>query len=65
MTKNPRKPGPRTPGQRPEGVQPPAHLSKNPPIPKPDPKEAADEIEAKTGPTRYGDWEHKGMAVDF
>ena len=21
--------------------------------------------EEKDGPTRYGDWEHKGIAVDF
>lgn len=55
----------RKPGQRPAHVKPPTHLSKNPPVPKPDPLEKADEILEKNGPTRYGDWEHKGLAIDF
>lgn len=53
-------------GQRPDHVRPPAYLSKSPPVPTPSeapetplpPDEAMD-------PTRYGDWERKGIAVDF
>ena len=53
--------------QRPDHVRPPAYLSKSPPVPVP--QEAApqpefggkDELE----PTRYNDWEHKGIAWDF
>lgn len=55
----------RKPGERPAHVQPPKHLSKNKPIPKPDPRDKANAKEEKDGPTRYGDWEHKGIAVDF
>lgn len=57
-------------GQRPPHVKPPAHLSPNPPLPKP----GGDKDDARTSiendllgrdPTRYGDWELKGIAVDF
>jgi uncharacterized protein DUF1674 len=47
---------------------PPAHLSPSPPVPEPRPIE---ELAPPTGeeerpdPTRYGDWERKGIAVDF
>ncbi|QJB69984.1 DUF1674 domain-containing protein [Parasphingorhabdus halotolerans] len=60
MDKNDRKPG-----DRPNHVKPPAHLSKSKPVPEPDPLEKTDEILEKSGPTRYGDWEHKGLAIDF
>jgi hypothetical protein len=51
-------------GQRPDHVKPPKHLSKNPPVPKPEPvTRAADPL--GLDPTRYGDWELKGIAVDF
>jgi hypothetical protein len=51
-------------GQRPPHVKPPAYLSKNPPVPKPEQVErAADPLDRD--PTRYGDWELKGIAVDF
>lgn len=65
--KNPgaRNPGARNPGERPAHVQPPAHLSKSPPVPEPDPLDKEDEILKKHGPTRYGDWEYKGLAIDF
>lgn len=51
-------------GKRPPDLKPPANLSPSPPVPEPrefvpDPQERAH------GPTRYGDWESKGMAVDF
>jgi hypothetical protein len=54
--------------KRPEHLKPPAHLSPSPPIPEP---EAGETPEAPAGeetsldPTRYGDWEKKGIAVDF
>ena len=54
-------------GKRPPHVQPPAYLSKSPPVPVP---AAAQEVEESGGPkgeepTRYGDWENKGIAWDF
>ena len=62
-------------GQRPAHVKPPAHLSKNPPVPTPDPveEEAAGDMAGDgtaadplgLNPVRYGDWELKGIAVDF
>jgi len=58
-------------GRRPPHVKPPAYLSKNKPVPKPDPKTnsgPAGEAESDPlglDPTRYGDWELKGIAVDF
>jgi hypothetical protein len=54
-------------GQRPPHVKPPEHLSKNPPVPAPEPV-VADLPEADPlglNPVRYGDWELKGIAVDF
>lgn len=65
MADNDRKPGARKPGERPDHVKAPAHLSKSPPVPNPDPLEKADDILEKDGPTRYGDWELKGLAIDF
>ena len=53
---------------RPDHVKPPRHLSKSPPVPRPQPADAAeppDGEEQKLDPTRYGDWEKKGVAVDF
>ena len=49
--------------RRPDTLKPPAHLSKNPPVPEPRAPEppAPDQRDA----TRYGDWELKGVAVDF
>ena len=38
----------------------PAHWTINPP---PEPKEVVQD--EALSPTRYGDWEHKGIAVDF
>ena len=40
----------------------------NPPVPKPEPiAKGAPEAGGRAGPepTRYGDWEHKGIAFDF
>ena len=53
--------------KRPDHVKPPAHLSPSPPVPAPatvDPPPPAGE-EDRLDPTRYGDWEKKGIAVDF
>ena len=56
-------------GKRPPHVKPPAHLSKSPPVPQPAPAPAR-ESEERGGPkgeepTRYGDWESKGICRDF
>ena len=53
--------------KRPNHAKPPAHLSKSPPVPKPEatsppPPEGEEE---KLDPTRYGDWEKNGIAIDF
>lgn len=48
--------------KRPAHVKPPAHLSKSPPVPKPGPMK---QIDDPLDPVRYGDWELKGIAVDF
>lgn len=54
--------------KRPGHIKPPKHLSKSPPVPKP--KASAEEAqpageEERADPTRYGDWEKNGIAVDF
>jgi hypothetical protein len=53
--------------KRPDHLQPPKHLSKSPPVPVPGPITAPPPAgeEEKLDPTRYGDWEKKGIAVDF
>jgi hypothetical protein len=53
---------------RPKRVKPPAYLSKSPPVPEPEevrdaPPPAGEE--KRLDPTRYGDWEKKGIAIDF
>ena len=54
-------------GQRPPHLKPPAYLSKNVPVPAPgDAKDAAESGGPKgKEPTRYGDWENKGICWDF
>lgn len=54
-------------GLRPARVKPPAHLSKSPPVPEPGPAVDEDEKGGPKGrePTRYGDWEAKGICWDF
>jgi len=54
--------------KRPKNVKPPAHLSQSPPVPPPEPLHPAEPPvgeEQRLDPTRYGDWEKKGIAVDF
>jgi len=53
--------------KRPTHIAAPAYLSKSPPVPAPAaaaPSEPAGE-EGHPDPTRYGDWEKKGVAIDF
>jgi hypothetical protein len=52
----------------PPHLKPPAYLSKSPPVPEPEaiepaPPPAGDK--PRPDPTRYGDWEGKGIAWDF
>ena len=53
--------------KRPEHVKAPPYLSKSPPVPAPEGGEKAPPAgeEHKLDPTRYGDWEKKGIAIDF
>ena len=54
--------------KRPKHLDPPPYLSKSPPVPEPEPGEAGNPPvgeEHRIEPTRYGDWEKKGIAVDF
>jgi hypothetical protein len=54
--------------KRPTHLDAPAHLSPSPPVPKPASVEKAAPPageEERLDPTRYGDWEKKGIAVDF
>ncbi len=47
---------------------PPAYLSKSPPVPEPEPAEPAPPPSGdkpRLDPTRYGDWEKKGIAMGF
>ncbi|MEP7315076.1 MAG: DUF1674 domain-containing protein [Sphingomicrobium sp.] len=48
--------------KRPKHIQPPDYLSKSPPLPDPAPGKPEQE---ERSPTRYGDWEKKGIAIDF
>lgn len=52
-------------GRRPAHVKAPAYLSKSPPVPKPDPIDQVPAMEDGLSPVRYGDWERKGIAIDF
>ncbi len=54
--------------KRPKRLDPPAYLNPSPPIPNPQEMNADDAPagdEGKLDPTRYGDWEKKGIAIDF
>ena len=52
-------------GQRPDHVKPPEYLSPNTPVPAPETRERKEDDPLGRDPTRYGDWELKGIAVDF
>ena len=56
------------PQKRPAHLDPAKHLSPSPPVPKPeeaDPSAPPEGEERRPDPTRYGDWEKKGIAIDF
>lgn len=57
----------RRPGERPDHVKPPTHLSKSPPVPEPGAFAPPPPLDGdgRPEPTRYGDWELKGLAIDF
>jgi len=52
--------------KRPGHVKPPASWT-NEPLPKPQPivEDAAEAQPGGRNPVRYGDWELKGLAIDF
>ena len=54
-------------GQRPPHLKPPRHWAKSETPPKPAPAEETPESGGPKGrePTRYGDWENKGICWDF
>ena len=57
-------------GQRPPHLKPPKHWTKSEPPPAPSPPSPAADGEENGGPkgnepTRYGDWENKGICWDF
>jgi len=53
--------------ERPKDAKPPAYLTPSPPVPAPELVEPAPPAgeEGRRDPTRYGDWEKKGVAIDF
>ena len=53
--------------KRPKHVKAPPYLSPSPPVPAAEPVEPAPPAgeEDRLDPTRYGDWEKKGIAIDF
>jgi hypothetical protein len=54
--------------KRPKHLDAPDYLSPSPPVPEPESPEqpaAPSGEEQKLDPTRYGDWEKKGIAIDF
>lgn len=55
----------RSASRRPPHVVPPAHLSPSPPVPTPEEVRPVPEPDDQLSPVRYGDWERKGIAVDF
>ena len=54
--------------KRPRHLDPPDYLSPSPPVPEPEPAAETrppEGEEQRLDPTRYGDWEKKGIAIDF
>lgn len=52
--------------QRPAGVTAPPHWQPTPvPVPVPPAIEPAENQPGGRDPVRYGDWEYKGLAIDF
>ena len=52
--------------KRPDGISPPAHWAASTPAPAPeDVPFIGQEVRGQPDPVRYGDWEIKGIAIDF
>jgi hypothetical protein len=52
--------------KRPDGVTAPAHWANSPPPPAPEAVTfEGQEVRGQPDPVRYGDWEIKGIAIDF
>ncbi|MEO7257340.1 MAG: DUF1674 domain-containing protein [Sphingomicrobium sp.] len=53
--------------KRPKHLDPPDYLSPSPPVPDPapGPRDRPVNERDRLDPTRYGDWEKDGIAVDF
>ena len=53
--------------ERPPHLKAPAYLTPSPPVPAPEAGKPAAESGGPKGkePTRYGDWENKGICWDF
>lgn len=51
--------------KRPANIKAPAHWGKSKPVPKPAPADDAEGDSSAKNPVRYGDWESKGIAIDF
>ncbi|APG63428.1 hypothetical protein LPB140_00690 [Sphingorhabdus lutea] len=52
--------------RRPAHLDLPYDLRKSDPVPQPQQVAMPDEPDAeRKNPVRYGDWEHKGIAIDF
>ncbi len=53
--------------KRPPHVTAPKALTPSPPVPEPEPVSPSHPYgeQERLDPTRYGDWEKKGVAVDF
>ncbi len=51
--------------KRPEHLDAPSYLRKNTPVPAPQKMDEGQVERLKTGPTRFGDWEKNGIAIDF
>jgi len=52
-------------GQRPPHVKPPAYLSPDKPVPTPEDRPRPEHDPLGIDPVRFGDWEKKGIAIDF
>lgn len=51
--------------KRPAHLDAPEYLRDNMPVPKPEKMDEAQAEKLKKGPTRFGDWEKNGIAIDF
>ena len=51
--------------KRPPHLVPPAYLTPTTPVPEPETVAMPPQPDARPDPVRYGDWELKGIAIDF